>query len=415
MLRRLYAFLLWLLTPLILLFTLWRAWRRPPYRAFLWQRFGFVPPRRDRPLWIHAVSVGEGIAALPLIRALQARYPALPILLTSTTPTGRALLRERLGDSVTQLYLPYDTPGAVGRFLRRQQPRLGLFLETEIWPNLFQAAQRQQIPLFLLNARLSTRSLRGYARWRGLFAPALAALEAVAAQSEADAGRFRALGAPRVEVLGQLKLDLQIDPQQRQQGEQWRAEWDRPVWAFVSTHAGEEALAAEILARLQTHFPELLLLLIPRHPERAAEILGHLSDFRVVQRSRGEAVGADTEVYLVDTLGEVIAFCAAADVVSMGGSFVPHGGHNPLEPAALGKPVLVGLHMENFQSLTDTMLAAGALLRCPDNEALYPALLRLLQEEADAAALGDRAATWVAGQTGALERTLGMLGPYLER
>ncbi|MEY2341894.1 lipid IV(A) 3-deoxy-D-manno-octulosonic acid transferase [Acidithiobacillus sp. IBUN Pt1247-S3] len=416
MLRRLYAVLLWLLTPAVLGFTLWRAWRRPSYRAFWWQRFGLVPRRQDRPLWIHAVSVGEGIAALPLIHALQQRHPELPILVTSTTPTGRALLRARLGDTVTQLYLPYDLPGAVARFWRRQQPRLGLLMETELWPNLLATARHQRVPVLLLNARLSARSLHGYQRFAGLFAPALAGLDLVAAQSPADAERFALLGAQHVAMLGQLKLDLEISPAQRERGRQWRECFGiRPVWVFASTHGGEEAMAAAILPRLREAVPSLLLVLIPRHPERGEAIakLMETAGLRVARRSQGQEPDPQMGVFLVDTLGEVVDFCAAADVVSMGGSFVPHGGHNPLEPAALGKAILVGPYMDNFQSLNDDMLSAGAIERCTDEDALLTALRHLLQDPPAALALGQRAADWFAGQRGALERSLQRIQDYV--
>ncbi|MEL5849062.1 MAG: lipid IV(A) 3-deoxy-D-manno-octulosonic acid transferase [Candidatus Igneacidithiobacillus chanchocoensis] len=417
MMPRLYRLLTRLLTPLLLLFTWQRMLRRPVYRAHWRERFGWVPRRQDRPLWIHAVSVGEGMAALPLIHALQERYPQLPILLTSTTPGGRQVLRARLGDSVQQLYLPYDLPGAVARFLERQQPRLGLFLETEIWPNLIHAAAQRHIPLFLLNARLSARSLQGYQRWQGLFAPALAGLTQIAAQSTADAERFRALGAQRVTVAGQLKLDLQIRPEQRQAGALWRERFaGRRVWVFASTHPGEEELAADLLSILQTEFPDLLLVLIPRHPERAEEIVAALQrrGLRVARRSLDAQVAADTQVFLVDSFGEVIDFCAAADLVVMGGSFVPHGGHNPLEPAALAKPVLLGPHTENFASLVTEMAAAEALQVCADGNALRESLRTLLHDPAAAKALGERAGTWFAGQSGAVQRSLQLLAPYLE-
>lgn len=409
--RRLYAFLLWLLSPVVLGFTLWRAWRRPAYRERWWERFGWGPRRSDRPIWIHAVSVGETIAAIPLVRALQARYPEVPILMTSTTPTGAAVVSQRLGTEVLQYYLPYDLSGAVTRFLRRQRPRLGIIMETEIWPNLCHAASREGVPLMLVNARLSQRSLRGYARFRTLFAPALASMNAIAAQSSEDAAAFRRLGAKHVVVTGNIKYDLPEPVAAREHGRQWQQRFaGRPVWVFASTHAGEEQLALAALEDLQRQWPDLLLVLIPRHPSRRLEVMARMQAKGVsfALRSRAEDVGARA-VFLIDTLGEVMDFYAAADVVTIGGSFVPAGGHNPLEAAALARPVTFGPYMDNFKGITQDLLAANAAVQVLDVEALVAQLGAWLTTREPATEMGDRALVFLQQQRGALGRTFALL------
>ncbi len=416
MVRRLYALLLWLLAPAILLFTLWRAWRRPPYRDRWWQRFGWLPSRKDSPLWIHAVSVGETVAALPLVRALRQHHPDIPVLLTTTTPTGAAIVAQRLGQDVSHVYLPYDLPFAVRRFLRRQHPRLGLLMETELWPNLLHEAGIRKIPMLLLNGRLSARSLRGYARWRMLFAPALQGLALVAAQTPGDAEGFRELGAAQVVLLGQIKLDIEVGESVYRQGHSWRHLFGaRRVWVFASTHEGEESLAAAVLVSLRQRHPDLLLVLAPRHPERGNAVAGLLQDrgFSCCRRSGGMVPGPDTDVFVVDSLGELMDFYAAADVVTIGGSFVARGGHNPIEPAALGRPIIVGPHMENFRDLCFQMREAGALIQTQDATGLEHWLETFLEQEQMRTSTGQRALQWLAGQQGALQRTLDRIEKWL--
>ena len=414
--RRLYAFLLWLLSPVILGFALWRAWRRPAYRERWRERFGWGARHRDRPIWVHAVSVGETIAAVPLVHALQARYPGVPILVTSTTPTGAAIVSQRLGTEVRQHYMPYDLSGAVTRFLRRQRPRLGILMETEIWPNLCHAARREGVPLMLANARLSARSLRGYGRFRGLFAPALASISAVAAQSAEEAAAFQRLGAQRVTVTGNIKYDLPEPVAARERGRQWRQRFGgRSVWVFASTHAGEEEMALAVLDVLQRQWPDLLLVLIPRHPSRRPEVVARMQARGVshVLRSRDEVVSGKA-IFLVDTLGEVMDFYAAADVVTIGGSFVPVGGHNPLEAAALACPVVWGPHMENFRGIARDLLAARAAVQVPDSAALAAQLGAWLATPEAAAELGARGLLLLQRQRGALGHTLALMDDTLD-
>ncbi|WP_308389383.1 3-deoxy-D-manno-octulosonic acid transferase [Acidithiobacillus sp. AMEEHan] len=409
MMPQLYRLLTWLLTPVLLLFTWQRILRRPVYRAHWQERFGWVPRRQDRPLWIHAVSVGEGMAALPLIRQLRERHPDLPILVTSTTPTGRTLLARELSGMVAQAYLPYDLPGAVQRFLERSQPRLGVLMETELWPGLLGAARQRGIPMMLLNGRLSARSLAGYRRFASLFAPALAGLDWVGAQSSEDAQRFAELGATDVRIQGQMKLDLQIGSGSRERAALWRERFaGRRVWVFASTHPGEEELAWNSLPTLRKIEPQLLLVLIPRHPERGDALAEQLRSIGLSasRRSQRQFPGPDDPVYLVDTLGELIDLYGAADLVWIGGSFVARGGHNPIEAAAWGKPIIVGPHMENFFDTLRSLQAADGICQVASAEEATRHSAEYLAAPKLARALGERAATWQAQQGGPVARAL---------
>lgn len=409
--RRVYAGLLGLLSPLIGLVSGWRAWRRPPYRERWWERFGWGKAYQDHPIWIHAVSVGEAIAAVPLVHALQKRYSEVPILVTSTTPTGSAIVNQRLGSTVRQHYMPYDTSAAVRRFLRRQQPRVGLIMETEIWPNLCYWMQETSIPLFLINARLSQRSLKGYARFPRLFRPALSSIAAVAAQSPEDAEAFERLGASRVVVIENIKYDLPEPLAALEKGRLWRQVLaTRQVWVFASTHAGEELMALAVLEHLREHWPHLLLILIPRHPSRRDAVEAALQSRNILYAVRSQSTDvACKSVLLVDTLGEVMDFYAAADLVTMGGSFVPVGGHNPLEAAALACPITFGPHMNNFRSIAKDMLAVHAAIQVLDSEGLAAQLDTWLQHPEAALEQGKNALNFIQKQRGALKKVMQLL------
>jgi 3-deoxy-D-manno-octulosonic-acid transferase len=371
-----YTMLLYLLIPLVLLRLLWKGVKAPLYLRRWPERFGFFPDAKlDSSIWIHAVSVGETQSALPLIRELLAKYPQMPLVVTTTTPTGSRRVVEALGDKVAHCYFPYDLPGAVHRVLERINPRLLLVMETELWPNLYQACARRAIPLVVMNARLSLHSERRY-RWFGaLIGKTLGNITLVAAQSDTDAGRFIGLGADpaRVSVIGNLKFDLEVPEYCRRAGRQLRHALgeQRPVWAAVSTHRGEEDLLLQAFATVRESVSNALLLLVPRHPERFPEV-GRLCERRGWQtrrRSRCEAApqtftGAD--IYLGDTMGEVLVLLAASDVAFVGGSLVPIGGHNVMEPAALGVPVCFGPHMHNFVDAGERLLQGGAGWRIND-------------------------------------------------
>ncbi|PKM25430.1 MAG: 3-deoxy-D-manno-octulosonic acid transferase, partial [Gammaproteobacteria bacterium HGW-Gammaproteobacteria-12] len=354
--RLLYTLLLHLALPLIALRLALRARKAPAYARRINERFSLgLPAMKPGGIWVHAVSVGESIAAAPMIRALQARYPDLPITVTCMTPTGSERIQALFGESVQHCYLPYDLPWAAARFLDRAQPRLAVVMETELWPNHIHQCARRGIPVALANARLSERSARGYARFAKLTAPMLAELSLIAVQTQTEAQRFLDLGARPgcVEVTGSIKFDLKIDAELLQRADALRQHWQattRPVWIAASTHAGEDEIILAAHRQLLGKHPDALLILVPRHPERFNSVselcLGQ--DLTTRRRSTGEAVQAGDQVLLGDTMGELLFLYALADIAFVGGSLVANGGHNLLEPAALGKPVLSGPHLFNF-------------------------------------------------------------------
>ncbi|VXB46691.1 3-deoxy-D-manno-octulosonic-acid transferase (KDO transferase) [Pseudomonas sp. 8AS] len=413
--RTLYTLLLHLALPIICLRLLWRAWRAPAYARRIGERFALgLPPLRRGGIWVHAVSLGESIAAAPLIRELLQRYPHLPITVTSMTPTGSERIQALFGERIQHCYLPYDLPWACARFFRRVQPQLALIMETELWPNHIHQCAKQGVPVVLANARLSARSARGYARFAGLTAPMLAELSLIAAQTEAEAERFRQLGARPgcVAVTGSIKFDLQVDAALQLRASQLRGEWGaqaRPVWIAASTHAGEDEIILAAHRQLLARFPEALLILVPRHPERFAAVfeLCQGEGFATARRSRQEAVSAQTRVLLGDTLGELLFLYALADLAFVGGSLVENGGHNLLEPAALGKPLLSGPHLFNFLEIANQLQAAGDLLQVRDAGELLGALQQLFAEP-------ERAAQMAAGGLGVLRANQGALGRLLD-
>ncbi|WP_134555166.1 lipid IV(A) 3-deoxy-D-manno-octulosonic acid transferase, partial [Pseudomonas aeruginosa] len=336
--RTLYTLLFHLGLPLVALRLWWRARQAPAYAKRIGERFSLslpeVPPGG---IWVHAVSVGESIAAAPMVRALLERHPQLPVTVTCMTPTGSERIRALFGEQVRHCYLPYDLPWAAARFLDRVRPRLAVIMETELWPNHIHACAVRGIPVALANARLSERSARGYARFAGLTRPMLAELSWIAVQTEAEAERFRRLGArPEcVSVTGSIKFDLRIDPQLPLAAAALREEWDataRPLWIAASTHAGEDEIVLAAHRRLLETRPDALLILVPRHPERFAGVheLCRREGFATVRRSGGEPVARATQVLLGDTMGELLFLYALADIAFVGGSLVPNGGHNLL-------------------------------------------------------------------------------------
>jgi 3-deoxy-D-manno-octulosonic-acid transferase len=372
--RRLYSTLLAIAMPLILVRLWWRGRREPGYRRNVGERLGrYELPRSERLVWVHAVSVGEARAAAPLVRALQGALPGHRVLMTCTTAAGRETLRQVYGDSIEASFVPYDLPSAVHRFLEYFRPRLGVIMETEVWPNLIHACAAGGIPLVLANARMSEKSARGYARVGSLTRPAFAALTAVCAQSAADAERLRSLGAVRVLVSGNLKFDATPNPAQLAAGRAWREALGRPVLLLASTREGEEKL---LLQHLELVGPEVLLMVVPRHPQRFDEV----AELAQSRRTRNPVPAAADRVYLGDTMGEMAFYFAAADVAVIGGSFLPLGGQNLIESLASGTPVVVGPHMFNFAEATELAVAAGAALQVESPEAALIAGAALLQD-----------------------------------
>ena len=412
--RFLYSVLLTLLLPVLLLRLWWRGRLNPAYRGRISERFGRLasqPPAGG--IWVHAVSVGETLAAVPLIRALQQRYPDTPVLVTTTTPTGSAQVRRLFGDTVWHQYLPWDLPWLLAPFLKRLQPSLLVIMETELWPNLIAACDARGIPVMLANARLSARSARGYQRFAALTRPMLAGLDCVACQNTTDGQRFVDLGLPaeRLTITGSIKFDLTIDTALAAQAEALRQSWGpaRPVLILASSHAGEDEALLDQLPALQQQVPELLLLLVPRHPERfdavAAELVRRGLAF--VRRSEQPSVASAhaASVYLADTMGEMMRLLAASDLVVMGGSLFDIGGHNPIEPAALGKPVLMGPYGFNFADIVRELESAGGL-QLTRLETLQADIGRLLADPRRGQQMGECGRQVVERSRGAVDRML---------
>ena len=415
--RTLYSFMWWLALPLVLARLWWRGRKEPGYRAGIKERLGFYGPRPpEQPTFmVHAVSVGETRAAEPLVEALLAGWPDSRVLLTHMTPTGRATGRAlfaRHGERVIQSYLPYDTGFMVRRFLRHFAPRICILMETEVWPNLIAGCAEQCVPVALVNARLSERSLRRGQRFGGLMMEAARAITVVAAQTEADAARIRSLGAPKVAITGSIKFDV-VPPQAAlDTGEALRARFaDRPVLLCASTREGEEALILDAYTRLTDRPAGMLLAIVPRHPQRFDEVaqLVRARGLSLQRRSQMTAAPVDADVLLGDSMGEMFAYYAACDCAYIGGSLLPLGGQNLIEACALGKPVLVGEHTFNFLDATEEAVAAGAALRALDADNLLALAVRLLCDAHARTIMGNKAAQFASRHRGATLRTVELL------
>ena len=407
--RFLYTLLLYLLLPRVLLHLWWRGRRQPAYREHIAERFGRFAPYAGPPLiWIHAVSVGETRAAEPLIRALQHAYPQHRILLTHMTPTGRETGRALYADSVTSCYLPYDFPFAVGAFLSHYRPVCGIVMETEIWPNLIHACHRRAMLLYLANARLSKKSQRRYARFSAFAATVLNEFTGIAAQSTADADRLRALGATAVTVTGNLKFDMLPDAALIERGTAWRCQWGttRPVLLCASTREGEEALLLDSLR--DADLTGLLVVIVPRHPQRFDEVAALLESRGMVfqRRSANQLVAAHTRVLLGDTMGEMFAYYAACDLAFIGGSLLPFGGQNLIEACAVGKPVLSGPHTYNFSQASQLAVACGAARRVTDGAELMQTVQQLFAAPEQMQIMSEAGLRFVKSNQGATERAM---------
>ncbi|GAB4168347.1 MAG: lipid IV(A) 3-deoxy-D-manno-octulosonic acid transferase [Rhodocyclaceae bacterium] len=417
MARKLYTLALYLLLPVLLARLAWRARRRPEYLSHLGERFGRYAgaAAQQPPVWLHAVSLGETRAAQPLVRELLQRHPQTGMLITHTTATGRAASRELFGSTVASAYLPYDFPGAVARFLDHFRPRLGLILETEIWPNLFAGCTRRGIPMVLVNARLSQRSARAYARLPALAREAFGALSLVCAQTEEDAERLASLGARTVEVTGNLKFDIEPPEAQLRLGAALRESiGDRPVLLLASTRDGEEAIILDALD-LAALPARTLLFVVPRHPQRFDEVerLIAARGLACARRSAGRAIEASTRVLLGDTMGEMFAYYRAADVAFVGGSLLPLGGQNLIEACAVGTPVLIGPHTFNFTQASAQAIACGAARRVAEPRELLAQAAVLLADPAARAAMGDAGRVFARRHRGATARTLAHIERFL--
>jgi 3-deoxy-D-manno-octulosonic-acid transferase len=416
--RSQYSALWWLALPLVLARLWWRGFKEPGYRRHWAERLGWYGPRAAavHTIWLHAVSVGETRAAEPLIEALLAAYPESRIVLTHMTPTGRAAglaLFGKHGARLVQSYLPYDTGFMVARFIDHFSPRICILMETEVWPNLVAVCAARAVPVALVNARLSERSLRRGRRFGSLMTDAARAIALVTAQTEADAERIGALGAPRVGVTGSIKFDVQAPAPALATGAWLRARIGaRPVLLCASTRDGEETLLLDAFGQLAAAVPGVLLLLVPRHPQRFDDV-ARLVEARGLTLARRSRLGSDESVaaavLLGDSMGEMAAYCVACDCAFIGGSLLPLGGQNLIEACALGKPVLIGEHTFNFALVTEEAVAAGAALRVADAPELMREAARLLADDIGRAAMGARAAAFANLHRGATLRTLEML------
>lgn len=413
--RFLYTLLFYLLLPFVFIRLLWRSRRLPEYRKRWLERLGFCSHRLDKSIWIHAVSVGESLAAIPLIKAIKVSYPTTPIVVTNMTPTGAARVRAALGDQVIQAYVPYDIPAFIKRFIKSIKPILLVVMETELWPNLFASCHAEHIPIIVTNARLSEKSARGYARIPFFNRIMFAAIHRLAAQYEADAARFVALGLPRekVVVTGNLKFDVEVRDDLFIKSSALRNELgqERLIWIAASTHLSEEKIILDAHKLILKNNPTALLILVPRHPERFVEVISLVKQegLSTECRSAKKPIDETIQVYVSDTMGELMLMYAVADVALVAGSFVQVGGHNMLEAAVLHKPILTGPVLFNFAEVSQLLLDAGGMCIVHNAEEIAQKILAWFADENLRLRVGENAYNVVAANRGALERQLALI------
>lgn len=414
-LRYFYSAFFYLLTPWLILRLLWRSRRQVAYRQHIRERFGFGLPFLKKSIWLHAVSVGEALLAVALVKKLRLRYPDLPFVVTTTTPTGAARIDAALGDSVTHVYFPYDLPDVIKRFLDHLNPLIAIIIETELWPNLYAACVKRHIPIVIANARLSERSALGYKRISRLTQTMLSQVNLIMAQSKQDAARYIALGLQpsRAILTGNIKFDLEIpaDLISRKEVLRFDLGQERFIWIAASTHEGEEEIILKAHELIRKNLPQALLILVPRHPERftaVAELIKQ-AGFSMTRRSQGDQCTPDTAVYLGDTMGEMFLFYAVADLAFVGGSLAPIGGHNLLEPAALAKPILTGPQLFNFSEISQLLEKAGALTKVTDASSLATALLALFSDPLLCKEIGKKGQEVVELNRGALAKHIDLI------
>ncbi len=407
--RFFYSLGLWLLLPYVFFHLMWRSCKQPGYLKHIGERFGFYPARSGKPvIWLHTVSVGETRAAASLVKRLRETYPGHQLLLTHTTPTGREASEQLYGDDVLRVYLPYDYPFAVKHFLNHFRPRIGVLMETEIWFNLIHECHTGNIPLLLLNARLSEKSAARYARYPNLTRFCLGELSAIAAQTSDDAARLAALGASNLSVMGNLKFDIEPPATMLGLGKELRRQFgaERTVFLAASTREGEEALLLDVLK--QVDLPYLLTVIVPRHPQRFDSVATLLTQhgFSFQRRSENRPIAPGTQAVLGDSMGEMFAYYAACDLAFIGGSLLPYGGQNLIEACAVGKPVLIGPHTYNFAQASQLAIACGAAVRVQDAPELAQTLQNLLSNPHEMAEIGNAGLRFVSANRGATEQAL---------
>lgn len=419
--RHLYSLLFYVLLPFILLRLWWRGIKSPGYRERIGERLGDVSKIDDRPvIWLHAVSVGETMAAKPLIDALLVRFPEYQLVVSNTTPTGSAQLQRLYPEGVQHCYFPYDVPHAIERFLDNIKPSILIVMETELWPNLYHQCSEQNIPIVLANARLSAKSLQGYQKVTSLVKPVLQEVSYLGAQSQQDLERFHQLGAVKDKsgIAGNLKYQMTVPDDALKHAAKIKDEvGQRPIWIAASTHQGEDEQLLAIHKRLLESYPNLLMLLVPRHPERFEDVvkLCHETGLGVVQRSQRQLPTVTDSIWLIDSMGELMMFYALAEFAFIGGSLVKTGGHNPLEPAALKLACATGPHTFNFTDITDTLLAANAIEQVENEAELVALFLAWLEQPGLARKTGEAAHQVLQKNQGAVEHLMQQLEGFLER
>ncbi|NUF50426.1 lipid IV(A) 3-deoxy-D-manno-octulosonic acid transferase [Gilliamella sp. ESL0250] len=417
----LYTVLLYLIQPFVWLRLLWRSCKAPAYRKRWLERYGFCQNKvESNGILLHAVSVGETIAAIPLIKALQQQYPNLPITVTTMTPTGSERVKSLLGDNVHHVYLPYDLPCAINRFLKTVQPKLVIIMETELWPNFICQCYKRNIPLVLANARLSERSANRYRKLGRAISHLLSKISAIAAQNKQDGERFVSLGLPsdHLAITGSIKFDIDLTAQQQQKIAMLKQQWqlNRPVFIAASTHSGEDEIILSAFERLLKTCPDLLLIVVPRHPERFKTVEKLINDrgLNYINRSSNQVPTKQTRVILGDTMGELIELYGIANIAFVGGSLVKHGGHNPLEPALHHIPIISGEHFFNFKVICEQLISANGMIICASSaDALYSAVNTLLENKSNSQQIGEQAYQVLKQNQGALDRLLNIINHYL--
>ena len=417
--RFFYNFLTYLLLTPLAVYWISKGIGNHSYLDRLTQRFGFGFPKLQNSIWIHAVSVGEVQAAVPLVHTLMERFPLQAIIITTVTPTGASRVTELFGEKVMHCYMPFEFPNAIRSFFKAINPRVAMIMETEIWPNLYRGCGIRNIPLILVSARISPKSIPGYRRLLSFIRETLSYGIIIAAQSQADASRFLELGADpeRTHVTGNIKFDVEYDRAIFSRGKQLRSALFpcRPVWIAVSTHGGEEQQVLEAHRILLKAYPDLLLVIAPRHPERFSEVRGLIKNlsFTVVSRTGDQPATASTEVFLLDTMGEVPLFFAVSDISFVGGSLVPVGGHNLLEPAIQGLPIVTGPHLFNTEAVAENFIKHGACCVVVNEIELAAAITALLDDPDAAAKMGAKGLQLVEQSRGSLRRLMVLLEPLL--
>ena len=420
--RVIYTILLYFLTPLVKFRLYWKARVVPDYGQRVSERFAYFDysaANNTSSVWIHAVSLGEVIAAEPMVKALLATYPTKPIIFTTMTPTGSARVKQVFGKKVFHVYVPYDLPSVVQRFLTRVNPQVAIFLETEIWPNIYYYCHQRNIPVIIANARLSEKSAKGYHRFASLFRQTLANVTTLLAQSKEDAARFIALGAKpeNVFIAGNIKFDLNIPEQLDTKSALLKQRWGelRPVFMAGSTHPGEDEKILAAFTHIRQQFPTALLLLIPRHTERAKSLisLSQSAGFNSCLRSHEDQFSSSMDVIVGDTMGEMMLFYCSADIAFVGGSLIEHGGQNVLEPAALAIPIVSGPHVANFAEICRVMKQQSAIIFVENEQELAESVIDLLKLPDKANRMALRAQAVVEKNRGTLERQLASIQQYI--